>query len=82
MCIASEGAEKMSEKTEAQKRAQKKYMASFVEVKVRMTPEKRAIIQAHAQGMGESATVFINRAIDCQMERDNAAPAAKEKEVI
>ena len=61
----------MPEKTEAQKRAQKKYMSSFVEIKVRMTPEKRSIIQDHARAMGESTTVFINRAIQETMERDN-----------
>lgn len=60
----------MPEKTEAQKRAQKKYMSSFVEIKVRMTPEKRSAIQAHAKAMGESATTFINRAIDHEIERD------------
>ena len=60
----------MPEKTEAQKRAQKKYMSSFVEVKVRMTPDRRTVIQEHAQAMGESTTVFINRAIDEAMERD------------
>lgn len=60
----------MGEKTDAQKRAQKKYMSNFVEVKVRMTPEKRAIIQDHAKDMDESTTVFINRAIDETMERD------------
>ena len=42
----------MGEKTEAQKRAQKKYMASFVEVKVRMTPERRSAVQAHAETQG------------------------------
>lgn len=56
--------------TEARARANKKYMSKFVEVKVRMTPEKRAAIQAHAQQRGESATQFINRAIDAQMARD------------
>ena len=66
----------MGEKTEAQKRAQKKYMASFVEVKVRMTPERRSAVQAHAEAQGESTTGFINRAIDETMERDNAAPGA------
>ncbi len=60
----------MPEKTEAQKKAQKKYMASFVEVKVRMTPERRGIIQNHAQVVGESVTAFINRAIDNQMRQD------------
>ena len=64
---------KMGEKTEAQKRAHKKYMEKFVEVKVRMTPERRSAVQAHAEGRGESTTAFINRAIDEAMERDNAA---------
>lgn len=45
-------------------------MSSFVEIKVRMTPEKRSAIQKHAKAMGESATVFINRAIDQTMSRD------------
>lgn len=66
----------MPEKTEAQKRAQKKYMSSFVEIKVRVTPEKRTTIQEHAQAMGESATTFINRAVDSQMERDSPQEAA------
>ncbi len=60
----------MAEKTEAQKRAQKAYMEKFVRVEVRMTPERRTIVQEHAQAMGESATVFINRAIDETMARD------------
>lgn len=60
----------MPERTEAQKRAQKKYMASFVEIKVRMTQERRTIVQNHAQAMEESATAFINRAINSQMARD------------
>lgn len=57
-------------KTEAQIRAQKKYMENFVEIKVRMTADKRSIVQEHAAKMGESATGFINRAIDETMERD------------
>lgn len=56
--------------TEAQKRAKKKYMEKFVEIKVRVTPEKRTVIQEHAQTMGESATTFINRAIDNQISQD------------
>ena len=60
----------MPEKTEAQKKAQKKYMSNFVEIKVRVTPEKRAAIQEHARTMGESATTFINRAIDSQISHD------------
>ena len=63
----------MAEISDAQKRAQRKYMEKFVEVKVRMTPEKRCAVQDHARSMGQSATEFINRAIDEAMERDKAA---------
>ena len=57
--------------TEAQKRAKMKYMEKYVEAKVRMTPQKRDIIKAHADKHDNgSATAFINRAIDETMERD------------
>ena len=56
--------------SEAQKRAHRKYMEKYVEIKVRVTPEKRTAIQEHAQTMGESATTFINRAIDNQISQD------------
>lgn len=62
--------------TEAQKRAKRRYMEKFVEVKVRMTPDRRETIQAHAQAVGESTTAFINRAITEAMERDKTAPGA------
>lgn len=67
----------MPEKTEAQKRAQKKYMSNFVEIKVRVTPEKREVIQEHARTMGESATMFINRAIDNQISHDREMEGTK-----
>lgn len=56
--------------TEARRRANKKYNERFCKVKIRMTPEKRTIIQEHAASMGESATAFINCAIDEAMARD------------
>lgn len=56
--------------TPAQAKAHKRYMKDFVEIKVRMTAEKRSIVQTHAANMGESATAFINRAIDETMARD------------
>lgn len=68
--ISAKGGNTVPEKTEAQKKAQKKYMEKFVEIKVRVTPEKRTTIQEHAQMMGESATTFINRAIDNQISQD------------
>ena len=45
-----------SKLSEARRRANKKYNDRFVEMKVRVTPEKRSIIKEHAEAMGESAT--------------------------
>lgn len=67
---------KMGEKTEAQKKAQKKYMEKFMVAQIRMERDKYRAVQAHAEAQGESTTGFINRAIDETMERDNAAPGA------
>ena len=63
-----------SKLSEARRRANKKYNDRFVEMKVRVTPEKRSIIKEHAEAMGESATAFINRAIDEAMKRDLSSP--------
>ena len=68
-------------KTDAQERAQKAYMSKFVEVKVRMTPERRTAVQAHARAQGESTTAFINRAIDETMQRDDT-PASETTEKV
>lgn len=68
--------EKQTKVSAAQKRAHRKYMERFVEIKVRMTPERRSEVQAHAQANNESATAFINRAISETMERDRNAPTA------
>lgn len=61
----------MAEKTEAQKRAQRAYMEKFVRVEIRMSPEQRDVVQAHAGALEESVNGFINRAIKETMERDN-----------
>lgn len=66
--------------SEAQKRAHRKYMEKFVEIKVRVTPKKRATIQEHAQTMGESATTFINRAIDNQISHDRDKGPSKARQ--
>ena len=47
-------------------------MEQFVEVKVRMTPEQRFVVQEHSANMKESTTAFINRAITETMARDKA----------
>ena len=70
VCILADEKKGYNGYTEARARANKKYMSSFVEIKVRVTPEKRTAIQEHAQAMGESATTFINRAIDNQISQD------------
>lgn len=62
--------EEKKAQTEAQIRAHKKYMENFVEIKVRMTPDRREQVKAHAQAVGESTTAFINRAINEAMQRD------------
>ncbi len=56
--------------TQARKEANARYNSKFVEIKVRMTPEHRTEVQEHAASMNESATAFINRAIDETMARD------------
>ena len=63
--------------TEAQARAHKKYIARFVEVKVRMEPERREKIQAHAAARRESVNGCINRAIDQTMAQDNKGDEAE-----
>ena len=65
-----EGKNTSTSLSEARKRANQKYIDKFVEVKVRMTPERRVSIQEHAAAMGESTTAFVNRAIDEAMARD------------
>ena len=59
--------------TPAQAEAHKRYMKDFVEIKVRMTADKRTLVQEHAAQMHESTTAFINRAIDETIKRDNNA---------
>lgn len=58
--------------TAAQAKANKKYLEKFADIKIRMTPEERETIKAHAQTTGESVNAFINRAITETMERDRA----------
>lgn len=69
----------MSEKTEAQKKAQQKYMEKFSVARVRMEHDRYERVQAHAEAHGESVNGFINRAISETMERDGGAPAASEE---
>ena len=56
--------------SEAQKRANDKWRAKFIEVRFRVTPEKKVMIDEYAKQSGESVTAFLNRAVDEAMERD------------
>lgn len=55
------------------KKSHNEYMKknNFVEIKVRMTEEKRSKVKEHAASQNESASTFINRAIDETIKRDN-----------
>ena len=64
----------MPEKTEAQKKAQQKYMEKFAVARVRMDRAKYDAVQAHAEAHSESVNGFINRAIEETMERDTDPP--------
>lgn len=62
-----------SQKTsEAQLKAAKKYLSKFADIKIRVEPEWRDAIQAHASSVGESTSAFIKRAITETMARDQA----------
>lgn len=57
--------------TEAQLRATKKYHAKFDRIYIRVTPEYKQEVEAHAEKVGESVNTFVQRAIAEAMERDN-----------
>lgn len=57
--------------SEARKRANDKYIEKLDEIKVRVPKGRKAEVQAHAEGRGESLNGFIVRAIDETIERDN-----------
>ena len=60
----------MGKRTEAEKRAQKKYMGKFSRVEIKMTAEEKETAQTHAIKHGESLNGFINRAITETIKND------------
>lgn len=46
---------------------------AYDRVNLTLPKGKKEVVQAHAEGRGESVNGFINRAIDNQMERDRDA---------
>ena len=59
--------------TEARKEGNRKWDAANLDrLSIALPKGSRETIKAHAAAQGESTNAFIKRAIDCQMERDNA----------
>lgn len=56
--------------TEAQLRASKKYHEKFDDLRIRVPTGEKAVIDQHAQSMGESTNAFVRRAIAEAMTRD------------
>lgn len=46
-------------------------MSKMARVGLTMEPEKKKLLQDHADRQGESVNQFVNRAIDETIERDN-----------
>lgn len=61
--------------SESRLKANKKYLSKFADFKVRVLPEERDTIQAHAKIMGESTSAFVKRAIWETMEHDKVKSA-------
>lgn len=55
-----------------QKKAVKKYLSKFADMKIRVEPQWRETVQSHAKDMGESTSAFMKRAIEETMERDKS----------
>ena len=59
--------------SKAQQKAVHKYVRDKYDRQGLTMPKgKKEKIKAHAESRGESVNAFVNRAIDEQMERDNA----------
>ena len=63
----------MPERTEAQKKAQKKYIQKFSRIEIRVDEQKRNLMQDHAKSRNESVNSFINRAIDETIIKDKGS---------
>ena len=58
--------------SKAQQKATAKYVKqNYDRIEVKVPKGRKAELQAHAEGQGESLNGFIGRAIDEQVKRDN-----------
>ena len=66
----------MSQISEAQKKAVRKYKEkAYDRLEISVPKGKKAELQEHATGRGESLNAFINRAADNQVKQDHAIAA-------
>ena len=56
--------------SEARRKANDKWRAKFLEVRFRVSKEKKELIQSHAADQGESVNAFLNRAVDEAIAKD------------
>ena len=61
----------MSERSQALKKAQQKYMEKFSVARVRMDKERYEAVQAAAASQGQSVNAYINQAVSERMERES-----------
>ena len=61
----------MGEKTEAQKRAQAKYMQKFYVARVRLPIEEHERLTEYMQHSNDSLNTFIRKAITEKIDRDS-----------
>ena len=58
------------ERTDAQRRAEKKYHAKFEVIIFRVLPEEKEKIFKYAEEHGESVNAFIKRLIDAEINKE------------
>ena len=69
--------------SKAQQKAVVKYVKNKYDRHMLTMPKgKKSLLQSHASERSESLNGFVNRAIDCQMERDKAPATVEEPEAI
>lgn len=64
----------MAPKTEAQKKAQRKYMQGVKRIGLYVTPEAFDAIQTAAKAVGMSVNEYTKKALAAQMARDAQSP--------
>ena len=82
MTVSRNGGKSMAVSKVQQKAVAKYEAKAYDKTLIRLPRGKLDEIRNHAEMRGESVNGFIGRAICEAMERDNAAPAVKEKGVI